>query len=398
MGHKQRVNSSLGLKLEPVTLLSLAFSFIFAGFSGSQQFITNFFTVLGQPNLGFYSLILIYTAFILANPIAAMVVNKWGARWSMIGSGIWYAIFILTLTTHQIWLIGLSSIFLGAAAAFLWTGNATYLVRISQGQNYGRNAGWFGALLATGQALGIILSGMIVNRWSYQMAFLGSAALATVGWMLLWGLPSVMAPKSNHQLALMRRSFGSITARKLSLIWLSFNLVSGLVISLVPLILAQKLGSGFVGLSAIFYVMPIVSTYALGKLVDSYGRSRVVLLAFISGIAGLALLLLTNSAVTIVAGLALVALTNATVFPVTLALLGDVTSSDNLAVITASFWMVQNIGVVMALLLSSRLSTDQVFWVSALVLGLALLIVYPVVRQPAVKLKALIKAELNGTS
>jgi len=62
-----------------ILFLSLAFLLIFFGFDGIQHYITISLTEHGFPDLGFVSLIIVYSVFTIANPVAAMVVRILGS-------------------------------------------------------------------------------------------------------------------------------------------------------------------------------------------------------------------------------------------------------------------------------------------------------------------------------
>src|SRR6266699_1170296 len=151
-----------------ILLLSLAFLFSFAGFSGVQQYITTFFVHIGLPQVGFQSLILIYLFFVLSNPLSALVVSRYGAKRSMAVATLFYALFILALLSKSIVVIYIASTILGIAASFLWTGQNSYLVRAATGDDLGTSAGFFNVLESLGTAVGIITLGLLIEKISYE--------------------------------------------------------------------------------------------------------------------------------------------------------------------------------------------------------------------------------------
>ena len=158
-----------------IYIISFAFLLLFCGFSGAQQYITIFFSEFGQPRVGFQSLLLIYICFAIANPLSASLVSRLGPKRSMIIGAIFYVLFIVSLAAGSVPLVYISSILIGIAASFVWTGNNSYILRISQGTSYGANAGLFSTLFSLGAAGGVLLFGAFIVRFSFNQSFLLAA-------------------------------------------------------------------------------------------------------------------------------------------------------------------------------------------------------------------------------
>lgn len=82
-----------------IKILALGFFFIFLGFNGAQQYVTTFFSAKGNPEIGFQSLILLYLCFVIANPLAVMILNKYGARIAVVIAPVVYGLYISS--THR---------------------------------------------------------------------------------------------------------------------------------------------------------------------------------------------------------------------------------------------------------------------------------------------------------
>src|SRR5260370_16707025 len=168
-----------------ILLLSLAFLFSFAGYSGVQQYVTTFFVHIGLPQVGFQSLILIYLFFVLSNPLSALVVSRYGAKRLMAVGTLFYALFILALLSKSIVVIYIASTILGIAASFIWTGQNSYLVRAATGDDLGTSAGFFNVLESLGTAVGIITLGLLIEKISYEASFFLAALLPIVGLLFI---------------------------------------------------------------------------------------------------------------------------------------------------------------------------------------------------------------------
>src|SRR3989338_5487349 len=104
-----------------ILLLSLAFFFIFLGFSGVQQYVTSYFEDAGLSSVGFVSLILIYVFFTLTSLFSSMILVKIGSRLAMIIGALLYGSYIISLLYPRSWLVYVISALLGVAAGLLWT-------------------------------------------------------------------------------------------------------------------------------------------------------------------------------------------------------------------------------------------------------------------------------------
>jgi len=365
-----------------VRLLSLAFLFIFTGFNGIQQYITTFFSQTGLPTSGFVSLILIYLFFILSDPFSAIVVSKYGSKKSMMIGVVCYFVFIFTLSLNSLQLVYIVSALLGFGASLLWTGQNSYLIRATTEDNRGTNAGFFSTILFLGSAVGVILVGFLIDQLSYQRTFLLVSALPAVGFLLISKLDNLKPEKSGNHLLLLRKAISSKTAWRLSTIWFSVFFIYGLAIGLIPIEIKSTFGIAYVGsISSIFYIAPIFLSLAMGKLSDSTGRKKILLIALLINFIGLVFLYFSHQPIILLVGIILIAIYFSIVHPLTLALVGDVTTKKNLEYLIAFFWMIENVGVVAALVLSSFIQTKTIYLISIVTLFVTLCILIPILKE-----------------
>jgi len=371
-----------------IRVLSLAFLFLFAAFDAVQQYVTTFFSQAGLPTIGFTSLILVYLFFILSDPLSAIFVSKNGAKKSMIVGVIFYALFIFVLTTKVILLMYAASILLGIGASLLWTGQNTYLVRATKKKSRGTNAGFFGRSLYLGSAIGTIILGFFISKFSYQWSFLFAAFLPCISLFLLTKLKDLRSEGAKNHLLLLQRALTSKTAWRLSTIWFATFFINGLAIGRIPIEIKNIMGTNYIGyLSSLFYVMPILFTFWLGKLSDARGRKVMLLFAFLLSLVGLISLYFSHQAILLVIGIVFIALYFSMMYPSTLALVGDVATKNNLEYLTAFFWMMRNVGVVSALVLSAFIQTKAIYIISIAALAISIIILMPLLMSgfPAIK-------------
>lgn len=383
---------------QPTKILSLGFLFIFLGFSGVERYVTAFFSEAGVVEVGFYSLILIYLFFLLFDPLSAVFVSKYGAKKCMILASIFYSLFILSLLTKSLALIYIASALLGIAASFLWTGQNSYLIRVSEEKSYGANAGFFNSFQALGAALSVLFFGFLIAIFYFKLPFLIFSFFPLIGLILLLQLKDVRIEGKISRFKLLKKSITSKTALRLSIIWFSLHFIFGLTIGIIPIQIKNILGLSYIGvLSSLFFILPIALAYPLGRLSDIKGRKPMIIFSYILLIIGLLSLYFLENLPLLIIGIFLLALTWTMLRTVTYALVGDVSTKENLEFLTALFWMVQNIGVVSALSLSQvfKAEVQTLYLISIFILVISLIILLPLLRLKIEKIREKISQEVS---
>lgn len=372
--------------------LSWGFFFLFFGYNSVQQYLTNYFDQDGLYAVGFKVLILIYLFFTLADPLSAVVVSRFGPKASMIAGTVFYCLFILAVATKLPMVIYPAGVLLGVAAALLWTGQNSYIIRVSDPTAYGRSIGFFGTFMALGPALGIPLFGFLISKVSFNIPLLIFAVFPLIGLLYLFQLKNVaVEPVSDHW-RLLRKTFTSKMILRLAFIWLASFFAFGLAIGLIPISIGRSLGLGFVGpLTLIFYLLPIILSYFLGSISDKYNRLALMAGLLLLGSLGLLLLFFANSPPLFFIGVLLLAASSSS--PVAGALVGDVSNNRNLAFLTAVLWTAENIGIVSALVLSSFVQSRNTYLLSMMVLLSAAGVAYLLSKTRIEKIKEVLSRE-----
>ncbi|KAJ7406424.1 UNC93-like protein MFSD11 [Willisornis vidua] len=96
---------------------------------------------------GYTSMSIIYGVFSASNLISPSVVAIVGPQFSMVVSGIFYSLYIAVFIQPTTWAFYTASVFIGIAAAVLWTAQGNCLTVNSDENTIGRNSGVFWALL-----------------------------------------------------------------------------------------------------------------------------------------------------------------------------------------------------------------------------------------------------------
>lgn len=379
-----------------IKLLSLGFALIFFGYNGTQQYITAYFESLGQFNLGFNVLIIVYCAFMLSSPLSPVPVFRFRARTLILIAAIFFSLFIVSLLSRIELFIYVTAAMLGIAAAVMWTAQNTYIIRISKSDVYGAHSGFFTTIFNLGTGLGIIFFGYIMVQYSFDLSIIIFSTAPIIGLIIMLRLKEPPYPKEEKRepLKLMKKAALSSTVLRLSSIWFSFTFVMGLAIGILPIQINHTLGMQYIGiLSSLFFLLPIATSYAFGRLSDVTGRTRLISYSYLLGFLGLVILYFAAEAMGLILGIVLLALNYSLLRPITMALPGDLAIGDNLVILTALFWTMRIVGVFTALTISVILPVDVIYVVSLGVLLISFLLVLPILKFSLSKLKQRINYE-----
>ena len=378
-----------------VKLLSLSFAFILFGFGAVQQYLIPFFSDNGLIEVGFYSLILIYLFFMIFGPVSSVFVSKYGSKKCMLFGAIFYFIFIVSMLAKSHALIYLASVLVGIGASFLWTGQNTYIIKASNKEHYGANTGFFSMFMMLGSGIGILVLGFLITKYSYSQSFLLFSIFPIIGFMLLIRLKNIESEKINNRFRLMKKLLQSKTALKLSSLWFAVNFAGGLTLGIIPMQINNLFGVSFIGiLLALFYIIPILLSFSLGKLSDKVGRTKAIAISYVLQLAAFSALYFQSKAM-LVAGIIIFALNGTITRAITGALVGDVSTKGNLEFLTAFFWTVQNMSVVLALIISKIFVSEisAIYLVSIIVTVVSFLILQPLLKLSVNEIKERISEE-----
>jgi MFS family permease len=383
-----------------IALLSVAFMVIFGAYNGATQYVTTYFTQLGAPRTGFISLILIYASFALGNLTAGTVVKRYGTRSCMKLGASFYILYLLGLAAESIPLVLAGSLLLGLGAALLWTGQSTHLNRTAPPDRRGASAGFFSTLITLGSALGSLALGFSITSRSYQLSFLLASVVPAAGLALIWRLKENQTEVPNTGADLDMRGVGAVlkspTAWRLSSIWFTSAFFLGLTIGVIPISIKQYMGVSAIGLlSAVIFIAPVAFSYTTGRVSDSKGRKATLTASFLIGLTGAGTLWLAHSAPPLTIGVVLVAISSAMLFPLILALVGDVSTPSNLERLAAFFLLVSSTGTVVALVTSALATGAVIYLISVAALALLFVILFPVLRLDWSELGRRISSEIN---
>ncbi|XP_069849018.1 UNC93-like protein MFSD11 isoform X2 [Dipodomys merriami] len=137
-------------KLFNVIILGVAFMFMFTAFQTCGNVAQTVIRSLNSTDFhgsGYTSMAIIYSVFSASNLITPSVVAIVGPQLSMFASGLFYSMYIAVFIQPFPWSFYTASVFIGIAAAVLWTAQGNCLTINSDEHTIGRNSGIFWALL-----------------------------------------------------------------------------------------------------------------------------------------------------------------------------------------------------------------------------------------------------------
>ena len=272
-----------GMTLTPVALGSVSFVFL------------NFLLPIYTRKLGADAVVIggMYTAFIFSmlvfRPFVGWALDRYGRRWFFSGAFVFYALAMAVFSgADTLFDFYVARALQGIGASLMWVSARTIVVDITSAGDRGRQMGRLTARSVQGSMIGatygFTLLGMMPLPEAWALAFAGYAVAAVVGLIV----SVVQTPET------MQRVEG---AEHLSRLPMTVDLkrlfiivgLSGFATTLIEPIYLIYLQDTFEltvrGLAFAFFpagiVFAILPNYT-GRLVDRYGRSRLMMLGFAS--------------------------------------------------------------------------------------------------------------------
>jgi len=346
--------------------LSYGFALLFIAIGSILQYITPYFYAQGYENLGFRLLIILYGCIFLANFFAPYFIGRYGSQKMIVVTTILYIVSIVAMIMENELIIYAGTILLGLSGAILWNSQNNYIVGISHEENRGKNSGFFVAVYGVGYAFGIYLLGYLIGQYGYQTAFYMMIIFAFGGlWLFtqMEQLPNETLTKQNVSVFSIR----SMTLLKMVL-GSSFiqSLLFGLAISLIPLhVQMVTKDSTLVGLiSAMFFLMPLFFSVFIGKISDQYGRGKIILMGVLIAIVGLMVFSSADNFWELFIGMCFVSVAQAILFPMFIALQGDVSTPKTQALVTNLFVLFKYVGMVLGVILGDLFGVEWAYLIS----------------------------------
>ncbi|XP_077020054.1 UNC93-like protein MFSD11 isoform X2 [Tamandua tetradactyla] len=271
-------------KLYNIIILGVAFMFMFTAFQTCGNVAQTVIRSLNSTDFhgsGYTSMAIIYGVFSASNLITPSVVAIVGPQLSMFASGLFYSMYIAVFIQPFPWSFYTASVFIGIAAAVLWTAQGNCLTINSDELTIGRNSGIFWALLQSSLFFGNLY---IYFAWQGKTQISGNQILK-MSWekMSLLMTRTWKSMKKSLKLCVTKEMlFLSVTTAYTGLELTFFSGVYGTCIGAV-----NKFGTeekSLIGLSGIFIGIGEIlggSLFGLLSKSNRFGRNPVVLLGIL---------------------------------------------------------------------------------------------------------------------
>jgi len=355
--------------------LSYGFALLFITIGSILQYITPYFYAQGKEDMGFKILILLNGCIFLANFIAPYFIRRYGSQKMIVVTAVAYIVSIVAMIMDNTYVVYGGTVLLGIAGAILWNSQNNYLVGISQAHNRGANSGFFVAVYGVGYALGIFVLGYLIEIFSYQNAFF-MMLLFAFGGVYLFAQMDTLEGELGEKNSASIFSIRSITLLE-SVLTSSFiqAILFGVVISLVPLHVQMVTQSSvLVGmLSAMFFIVPLLLSVPIGKFSDKNGRGKVMLAGIIIALLGLWAFHLAQTLFGLVVGMVALSIAQAILFPMLIAIQGDLSTSENQALVTNLFVLFKYIGMVLGVILGDIFGVEWAYLITIFIIVAVLL-------------------------
>jgi len=145
---------------------------------GVQQFMGVFITLAISASIGSW--------------VAGKIVDKYGAKWTLIGSGlIWILVTIILLFPRNYYTFFISGAIGGAAMGAIWTANRPMLIGLAPSLRIGQFFGFTELTDKFSGVFGPIIFGYLVVVSGYTVALTSLIVFFTIGVLLLLKVPDI---------------------------------------------------------------------------------------------------------------------------------------------------------------------------------------------------------------
>ncbi|KAJ3436081.1 et translation product-related [Anaeramoeba flamelloides] len=242
-----------------------------------------------HKQLGFYSLGIFFMVYSFSNIFTPFLVKKFKSKNCMIIGLLFSTFWIISNIKFNTYVFLVSSFFIGVGTGLAWTANGTYIIRSSNLNNVGSHSGFFFLFYLTGNLGGSVSCSIFLNvlEMKDQTLFMVYSSLAIFGIVILLFLKK--SEKTHHKetvnepeafqkhsilISIKRNTFAMFGIFKSieAILAIPMMMITGLCVLLVFGIISPKLEKNKIpNLLIIYGVMVSLSSFSIGKLVDSFG-------------------------------------------------------------------------------------------------------------------------------
>jgi len=357
--------------------LSYGFATLFIAVGGIQQYLTPYFNSLGQSNVGFNVLLIIYISIFISNFSASFFINKFGTKNLLIVTSLLYLLALILILFTNDYIAYLGAMILGLGGAVLWNSQNGYLLKVSSDKNRGENSGFFIAVFQTGSLLSVLFLGFIVELYGFETAFitvLGVGFLSLVLFMKLDNIDGATQAKKAFSFSLKTTTLFKVSFMNA----FSYHLIYGLSFSLVPLHIYLITKSTFIVaiVSSLFYLFPMLFSKRVGVYSDRNGRISVALTGAVLSILGLLFFHFSDGLSMLIIASVLLALSMTLLSPIFIAFQGDISTAETQTYITNIFMFFKYLGLIVGIAIDMLFGIEWAYFVIIILIGTGLVLGY----------------------
>lgn len=356
----------------------ISFSLIFFTFAAAQQYLAVEFDKISKANIAFTSLLLIYLFAAIFSPISAFIVSKFNPKKGIILASTAYLFFCAVAVTQNEIIIYFISVLLGIASSILWTSCATYLLSITDKAYYGRAMGIFNTVFSLMCILGMLTLGTLLSNLEYKISYVLILIPGVLGFFMLFLINDLKSSKT------INISEGlKIFLNPKFLIFFPLYVAQGFMFSLtigvIPIEIKNEFSEIFVGIfGMLFYLIPLFSSYGVGKISDRFGRP--ILFIFFYLLISAAMLIMMNKE-NFVLGILIFALAFSFTKVLLIAYVGDLSKGKNFEATNALFNTALNLGVVLGFLIFLTIEDKNLIYIISFFITILSLFGFVIERQ-----------------
>ena len=332
-------------------VLTLGMCVLFSGFVPVQQFLTLYFTEVGEPEVGFMTLIILFLFFGTSSLfIGPQCVSTMGLKSSLVISALCHMLFGVSLLTKNVPIVYVCSIITGIGAGIMWTAQGVYILRAAPQDHASENTSYFFSCFSCASFVGVTIFGFLKDTFNFHIALMSVTGIGFCSLFFFLVLEDLTMDTTPHTSVLyVLTLLKDKTIAKIAFYCFFTFLLWGFIFGQMPLEIQKHLGNAYVKyFVSLYFIIFFLIAFPLGKLTDTLGYTNVLLTVLGTVVISLLVLSVSINNVLFVIGLLGIAICFSVMRPLTQSLPRILIPSENLKYLIGLLWCTQTIGIICA--------------------------------------------------
>ncbi len=292
-----------------ITILGLALGLLFFGWNAAEQHFTAFYQEVGEANIAFRSLAILYGSIVIGSAIAPSIARRLGLKRAMVFGFSTYCALVFGIGSKNVWAIYTLSALLGIGCGILGVAQTGFLRATAAKDKRGRVTGAVNALRTIGGFSGIVGVSLLLARIPIETIYLILGGVMVLGTLLLTTLQEQVTEELSTQSSSLVEDLRMLKDKRVLLIapfTIGAGFLLGLILGAVPASIGEIYGLRYVGpITSTFHLTLAFAGFLSGKFSDRRGRFTTLYATAGLGIAGAGMFLLTKNIVGLVLAMVL---------------------------------------------------------------------------------------------